>query len=712
MPEIRRESQTIPDLSFKEKRKALIRVSQFVLEEEAEKIRDDLQEKIVETALFWGTREGKFVSSDKIPELIEEEIRLVKFPKEMLDEIFSKLLKKGSIAEDEKGFYNLSVLRRTEFGRLVNKKKEEIERINEQFLFKLEREYGRRLTDEQKEEGLEKFYSFLASLTLEKSDLVARIITQKNLEDLPMELNIHILFRILGEIDKIGLRNAQFRAIKLIFREASDEFCSFLFSLTQNLICIQILNLDPECQALEKKAFSNKLLFLDTNVLIALVCPTDGLHRPATQLISLSNQLGASFSVTKITCEEYMAILEGAHRVFKNWKAPIKFLANADNEFLTSFWSEKQNNQSLSWRSYYQRTRDVGRILKEHNIQIYTENLDPIRKKEHFDTVKTQVNTCYLTTKGKGKAGIVCEHDALLMLLVRELRKKQSLTLFGPDYWFITGDESLLCVDNKINATPEFRDNTPSSMLCQVWLEMISPFLPLNIREKEAYEAFSMLIKHQFALVPFDINTETLVKIQGSWTKYEWLESEDIIKIQNQEWTKKYIRRLKKAQREKDVSKAEELGRAFAKKLEDGLRKIRDDKLKKLSREKTALNERQALLSSSIEEKMKMIADLEKLINSQKADLDQKRHVIQSKERELEKEAHFKRQLRTVSVIAGLFLVISPLILMVSKALPMTLEVVIFCVAALIVGAVLLYFGIAPERADVSVEAKLGISKS
>lgn len=86
MPKTNLASQSIADLSIEEKRKALIRVSQFVLEEEADKIRDDLREKIVETALFWGTRESEFVSLDKIAVLIDEEIRLVRFPNEVLDE--------------------------------------------------------------------------------------------------------------------------------------------------------------------------------------------------------------------------------------------------------------------------------------------------------------------------------------------------------------------------------------------------------------------------------------------------------------------------------------------------------------------------------------------------------------------------------------------------------------------------------------------------
>ena len=695
------------NLVLEKDRNALIRLSQFVLAEETERIRDDLQEKIIEAAFFWGAKDEEFVSIDEVAKLVAKEIRIIKFPDEMLDDIVSRLLAKGSIIENEQGAYKLSVLRQTEFGELVSEKRRRIDRINGQFLILLEREYGKKLTDEQKKEGLEKLYSLLTSLALEKSDLVARVITQKNLENLPMEMSIHKLYGILGEIEEIDLRNAEFRAIKLMFRTSSEDFCRFLFSLTQNLICIQILNLDPECRALERKAFSEKRLFLDTNVLIGLVCPTDWQHKPAMQIVKLSGLLGAKCLVTKTTCDEYSQIIEEANRIFKKWQAPLKFLKDADNEFLTSFWSEKQTNKSLSWKSYYQRTRDVGKILTEHGIQLFVESLGKIRNNQHFESVMTQVNTCYQSVKGKKKGPPVCEHDALLMLLVRELRREAGLTLLGPNYWFITGDESLLCVDNLINSIPEFSDKTPSSMISALWLQMISPFLPLRMREKDAYEAFSMIVKHQFALVPFQIDAQKLVKIQGSWTKYEWLEAKDIIRIQNREWTRQYLRRLEKAKKKGQKEKAEEMGKIFAKKLEDELRKIRDEKLIKLAREKKAFSEREAFLSATIDEKMKQLEDQQSLIEAQERDIEQKQYTIRSKESELEKEIRFKRQLRVVSTIAGLFLIISPLLLMVSKSLPIMLESVAFCSVSLIVGAILLYFGIAPERAHVSVEAKI-----
>lgn len=699
------------DLSLEDNRKALIRISQFVLEEEIDKTRDDLQEKIVETAMFWGMQNDEYASIDRITELVEKEIRLIKFPGLVLDSILSRLSSKGSIVQDEKGSYNLSVLRRAELTKLVDEKKRRIDRINGQFLLLLEREYGRKLTDDQMKLGLEKLYSLLASLALEKSDLIARIVTKKNLENLPMEISIHKLYGILGEVEEIDLRNAEFRAIKLIFREGSDDFCSFLFYLTQNLVCIQILNLDPECQALEKKAFSGKTLFLDTNVLVGLICPTHWQHKPSSYIVTLSNSLGMKSSVTKATCDEFLFLLEEANRIFKEWAAPMKFLGDADNEFLTSFWSEKQSDQSLSWNTYYQRTKDIGRILNEQGIQLYVESTDKIRRNQHFKTIMTQVNTCYQSIKVKNKSAEVCEHDALLMLLVRELRG-QSMAILGPDYWFITGDESLFCVDNRINSISDFKDKTPSSILVDIWLGMISPFLPLSIREKDAYEAFTLLVKHQFGLLPFQIDTEKLVRIQGSWTKYEWLEAEDIIKIQNQEWTKQYLKRLEQVKKQGDNAKAEELGRIFSKKLEEELGKIKDDKIKQLAEEKKTLLDRQALLSTTIEEKMKEISSKQTLIELQKEDIDQKQKAIQSKEKELQKETHFKRQIRVISVIAGLFLIASPLVMLVTKALPLTTESVAYGTASLIVGAILLYFGIAPERADVSVGAKLGVPQS
>jgi hypothetical protein len=699
------------DINLPNMRATLVRISQFVLQEESEIVRENLQEKVAEAALFWGLNENQSASVENLQKIAENVVHL-KFASNLLEVIISRLIAKGSVVKDNAGNYTLSVIRRKEYARMAQERKERVDRFNGQFLFLLEKEYGRKLNTEQMKEGMEKLYAILGQLTIEKSDLIARIVTRQNVENLPYELNIHKLLTLLSKIEDQELRNAEFRAIKLLFRETSDDFYSFLFVLTQNLICIQILNLDPECRALEKKAFSEKALFLDTNILIGLVCPTDWQHKPAKSLLKFSSFLGIRCFVAGKTCEEYNSLLEEANKIFKKWEAPLKFLADANNEFLSSFWSEKQADHSLTWDSYYHRTKDVGKILSDNGIQPYVEDLEQINKNKHFETITEYVDECYVLLKRRTKNLLVCEHDATLLILIRNLRKQERNAMLGPNHWFITGDDSLLCVDNKINSLPDFADKVPSSMLFSIWLDMISPFLTIQLREGDAYETFTMLTKYQFALVPFQIDSDTLVKIQGNWTQYEWLEAKDIVRIQNQEWTKQYLRRLDEAKRKEHKSQAEEIGRIFADKLNQELTVIKDEKLKTLSEEKNALLGREELLSKTVQEKTKESDERQKIITAQKEIIGQKQSIIESKDVELEKENTFKRKLRTVITIAGLLLVIFTVLAAVYTISPMTFEKVSFYTVFLIVGAILLFFGLAPERVVVSIVAKLGFPQS
>jgi len=547
---------------------------------------------------------------------------------------------------------------------------------------------------------------------MEKSDVVARVATHKNIEVLPTELPIQILSKILTRISEEKLREAEKRTIESMFRDATEDFCAFLFSVAQNLVCIQILNLDPECQSLEREAFRRKALFLDTNVLIALLCPTNWMHKVAEHLVTLTRLLGAKCVVTKRTYQEYLILLDEANNIYMKWQAPYRFLENADNEFLSSFWFEKKTTPSQSWRGYYYRMKQIEGVLKKLKIEYYTENVDKVLKNPHFETIRDEVDSCYKKVKRKRKRKEVCEHDAFHMLLMRELRKKDKLTFLGPNYWFATGDESLLCVDNKINTLSDYSDKTPSSMLCDLWLEMISPFLPINVREKDAYEAFSMLIKQQFAMIPFEIETDTLLEIQGSWMKYDWLEAKDIVRIQNEEWTRRYITKVREARKEGvPPSKMEELAKVFADKLEKELKIIRDEKLKQLSQKMQTLNEEQIKLYNAIQEQRQTIVVLQELVKSKEEELEQRQDTIKIQEKELEIETHFKRIMRVISAIAGLFLIGSPPAFIILRILPIDVTTVAYCAGSFIVGAILLYFAIAYEKAKVSLEAKLNLSK-
>jgi len=210
----------------------------------------------------------------------------------------------------------------------------------------------------------------------------------------------------------------------------------------------------------------------------------------------------------------------------------------------------------------------------------------------------------------------------------------------------------------------------------------------------------------------------TIRKLRGTGTStYEWFEPEDIIRVQNQEWTRRYLNQIEKATSNKNVAKIEEMGQLFVRKLEEELRNIMDDKIRNLSKSKQTSSEKEVSLSTDSEKRLKEIANAKKIVELPKGEIRQKdgtiiqkEKVVRAKDEELEKEAIFKRKLRTLVMIAGLVLVLSPLVALALKILPPIFEIIAYSAVSLIVGAILLFVGIAPERTHALLEAKIDFS--
>ena len=159
------------------------------------------------------------------------------------------------------------------------------------------------------------------------------------------------------------------------------------------------------------------------------------------------------------------------------------------------------------------------------------------------------------------------------------------------------------------------------------------------------------------------------------------------------------------------------MGQLFVRKLEEELRNIMDDKIRNLSKSKQTSSEKEVSLSTDSEKRLKEIANAKKIVELPKGEIRQKdgtiiqkEKVVRAKDEELEKEAIFKRKLRTLVMIAGLVLVLSPLVALALKILPPIFEIIAYSAVSLIVGAILLFVGIAPERTHALLEAKIDFS--
>jgi hypothetical protein len=665
------ESKSVTDMLPEDRRKALIRISQFVLRDDIQKVRDDIQDNIVEIALYWSPSEQE-VSITEIKERLTKELDLT-LTNSILTNITERLVKKSSLEfHSETGKYFLREDRRSQISRVVREKEQMLDEIEDLLRTKTEEKYLDRLSPEQKKEIIENFYSYLASLFVERSEAIAKILTGM-IPDLKSALPRQIFESTIRRIPNEKIREAYHKAFLEVIDNPTESFLKFLFSVSQNLICIQVLNLDPTCQKLQKNALSEKVLFLDTNVIISLVCERDPYHQITKDLIDLTLSLGTKFVVTEKTIEEYSKVLEDAN------KSP-KILKSKENRstrllkdpFILSFISEKDSLPSQTWEGYYLRMKQIGSVLQnKFRIETYKEEHDDIKEKPSFSEIADQVTRCYQAFRHRPKTIDVAEHDAFHLLLVRELRKNEPAGVLGPKYWFITTDTTLLCVDRAINRKLDYSDKTPSSMLSEIWLEMISPFLSSTGKEK-SLDLFGMLLKKEFATIPFKITSEDLAYIQGDWMQYDWLEDQDIERIIGEKWLKQYLEKVKNAEYEGDKKEVESLASLFARKMSQELEKVKDEKLRSTLEERTKIikfldyKDRYEIpeLKKSLQERQTTLEAQTTRITQQEATIKEKEDALNiERKKSALVEIEYKRKWRTITGYLGIVLVVTSLVL-------------------------------------------------
>jgi predicted nucleic acid-binding protein len=678
-------------LSEEQLRQALIRISQFVLRGNIKEIRDELQDDIVEMAFYWSPKANAGILKEQVAQVVSEEFPLIKVEKSLLDDIVERLGKKGSLEiRDEK--YYLSSIRRRQLETQAKDNLHAWERIYGLIASGTSKIYGTPLSKEQREAITTNFNTFLATLFIERADIIAELLTAKEVNIKKIRLPFTVLDNTIGYMKDFKLRKALKETIIREFRNPSEEFAAFLFQVSRNLVCIQVLNLDPECQSIEEKALKDKVLFLDTNMLMALLCERMPVHELAKECTKMSQSMGIKLVYSERTLQEYRDVLERSKAAYQQLKISERFLELVDNEFIAAFGLEKKANRTQSWEGFYYRLKHPQKLLeREFGVGLYDKKHKEIIENPLFEEIAKTVSECYQKIRGRGKEKDVAEHDAYHLLLMRELRTKESTSLFGPKHWFVTLDQTLYCVDDTINEKMNYTDKTPSNVTCDIWIETVSPFLTLGVQNKKAVRLFAEILSSHFAVIPFHINTKDLMEIQGDWVNYKWLETKDLVEVLNDKFVRQAINQLSQAREKGEAT--EEFASKLGEKVKVKLDSILEAKIKDLEGRVQQLE--------SVEE------DKEKL----KQRLQQVEASLTNKERRLEKEERFRRSMRIVAGILGTALIILNIIcgaiFVVSGTSPLGVYTVVYMLGLSIIGGILILIAVAYEQVSAYLGAKV-----
>jgi hypothetical protein len=140
-----------------------------------------------------------------------------------------------------------------------------------------------------------------------------------------------------------------------------DDFVEYLFHVRQSYLCIEILNLDPHCRALEKEEFSKKRPILDTNIVLHRILNCDE-QKQLIKLLDNSQKLGCSLFVTERTIQELNDWLEKSNKLVFDVKATPKQLSRMSNLAVRNYAKTILAGHTITKEDY------MNRLL---NMRIY-----------------------------------------------------------------------------------------------------------------------------------------------------------------------------------------------------------------------------------------------------------------------------------------------------------------------------------------------------
>ena len=148
--------------------------------------------------------------------------------------------------------------------------------------------------------------------------------------------------------------------------------------------CWSKLGFDPLCNALEKDSLNNKTMYLDTNILIDFLLPTEKNHLMVREGVRLASDLGMILKYTTFTRDELYKVIDA--KLSFNELDIDKLKDIKDHEaFIHNFLSEKEDMPSLTLADYATRFKEsLDKTLRQNKIFIDTTPYNWVFKRNGF----------------------------------------------------------------------------------------------------------------------------------------------------------------------------------------------------------------------------------------------------------------------------------------------------------------------------------------
>ena len=458
---------------------------------------------MVATTIFEhsGVQEG--ITYDDMKEKIGEGFGINKIPDLHLKDAINNLAKKGDLLETNSKL-TLSQVRHDEIKKNIKEICDLEDRIQNNIFESLHKKIPS-ISDQQCKKIIENLSHLFGTIFARYGSTSARILTEgiNKMSELKNQDGFQSLYeKLVLRIVARDVRNDLDEFFNEYFGNPTEEVAKFLFSRAQSYVYFEILNLDPDLKSLEKKSWSQKQIYLDTNAFMNLIFEESTLHDTMETLVQETRELGATILISNKTGNEFLASIEGSRNKYKNFRVNRKFASLYENaqkqsQFLSTYSKELIKNPNLTMDTFLKRYQEFESVMKS-KYDVILEEVDKEIDLENEDAQRLKTQLLYHAQYKQPK---VIKHDAYMILRVRKLRdKKPDLT--GHKAWMLTTDHSLSSVERDVYG----KDSIYASVRPEIWLEIISPFVSPQVTINDRSYAFTKLLSTKFSSHKIPLN--------------------------------------------------------------------------------------------------------------------------------------------------------------------------------------------------------------
>jgi predicted nucleic acid-binding protein len=400
-------------------------------------------DSIVERILYFS--QDKSIS---IAEIQTTFIDLVRYTIPLLhfENSIDRLLKDGIIEQDkdDEDKFVLSIKRKDEIeiseNSIVQKQKSLIDR-----LFKY--------SPEKKALYSEPFWFAVSFIFSNIGDYSAKIVNGKIDKE---QILFPILDKCIEECKNVYSINFDFFKQKLIefFSELNDPlFNETKCVLAQNYFIAKSVGINPSSENFSKDVFNNLIVYLDTNVILAIVSQYNRKHGNSVAFLKAIKKLNSKLCITNATIIEYETWVQNefgrirstSKQIPKKTKSKIESPVYQDYYHLCQAKIENDEECELEEiisdleKHYFNYKNILKKYIAEENIE-YIDNawFDTVVNDPSFDSFVKLIKEKYREVSSRDKGDGAAVHDGKVLLWLNKISKET-----GVKHIFVTTDTSM-----------------------------------------------------------------------------------------------------------------------------------------------------------------------------------------------------------------------------------------------------------------------------